>query len=66
MKQSKYVLEQHRFFPIIAWLTIIGFSLYVYFLVQDLQKSTTELHNIASRLEHYAKTPPLEIEDFSR
>lgn len=66
MMQSKQALERHSFFPYIAWVLIIGFSFFVYTIVQDLRQATSELENVASRLELYANTPAEEIADFER
>jgi len=66
MMQSKQALERHKFFPYIAWALIIGFSLFVYTIVQDLRKTTSELQSVATRLELHANTPAEEITDFER
>jgi len=64
--QSKRALESYKVFPIIAWTLVIGFSIFVYTLVQELQATTTELAIISDRLEEQANTPPNELTDFSR
>ncbi|MFN3188104.1 MAG: hypothetical protein ACK42D_00960 [Candidatus Paceibacteria bacterium] len=66
MLQSKHSLERHRFFPYIAWTMVIGFSIFVYTIVQDLRKTSRELGETAARLEARVNTPPQEITDFVR
>lgn len=66
MLQSKHSLERHPFFPYIAWTLVLGFSLFVYTIVQDLRAVTAELSETATRLEAQANTPPDQITDFSR
>jgi len=41
----KHALETHRAFPIIAWVTLIGFAAFVFYLTIELQSSTTQLSN---------------------
>lgn len=66
MLQSKQSLERHRFFPHIAWTVVIGFSFFVYTIVQDLVETSQNLSETTSRLETQVSTPPEEITDFSR
>lgn len=66
MLQSKHSLERHKFFPIIAWAVVFGFSLFVYTIVQDLQRTSHELSETTTRLEAQLKVAPEEITDFRR
>lgn len=66
MLQSKHSLERHRFFPIIAWTVVLGFSLFVYTIVQDLRETSRELGETTTRLEKQLSKPPEEITDFLR
>jgi len=66
MLQSKHSLERHKFFPFIAWVMVIGFSLFVYTIVQDLHRTSQELGQTASRLEAQLQVAPEEITDFTR
>jgi len=65
MLQSRHSLERHKFFPYIAWSLVLGFSLFVYTIVQDLRVATAELSVITERLERNIATPPSEIFDFN-
>ncbi|MBP9717229.1 MAG: hypothetical protein KBD44_00760 [Candidatus Pacebacteria bacterium] len=66
MLQSKHSLERHRFFPYIAWAVVLGFSLFVYTIVQDLKRTSQELSETTTRLEAQLKVKPEEITDFTR
>lgn len=66
MLQSKHSLERHKFFPVIAWITVLGFSLFVYTIVQDLRRTSQELSETTSRLEAQLKVSPEEITNFNR
>jgi hypothetical protein len=66
MLQSKHSLERHRFFPYIAWAVVLGFSLFVYTIVQDLKRTSQELSETTTRLEAQLKVRPEEITDFTR
>ncbi len=66
MLQSKHSLERHKFFPIIAWVVVLGFSLFVYTIVQDLRRTSQELSETTTRLEAQLKVAPEEITDFKR
>jgi len=63
---KKHHLEGYKIFPILAWALCIGFSLFVYSIVQDLRTSTSELESATNRLEQLLSQPPEEITDFSR
>lgn len=58
MLRSKHSLERHKFFPIIAWTVVVGFSLFVYTIAQDLQTTSRELGETTTRLEKQLRTPP--------
>ncbi len=32
-------LEDHKVFPLVAWILVIGFALFTYLLITDLQRS---------------------------
>jgi hypothetical protein len=59
-------LESFRVFPYIAWGLIIGFSVFVFSLVQELRIVQAEKATASSRLEELANTNPLDISDYSR
>lgn len=48
---SKYTLEQHRFFPIVAWSLCISFAFFVYCLCLELQTATAELNSYTETTE---------------
>jgi hypothetical protein len=58
-------LERLRVFPYIAWGLVIGFSLFVYSLVINLNEATAELKATAMANETRAHQDPLQIKDFS-
>ena len=37
----KFVLEQHRFFPYVAWTLVIGFVIFTYTLTIELTQATS-------------------------
>lgn len=48
---QKIALERAKYFPVLAWGTIIGFSLFVYSLVVNLQTAVADLGQVTSQLE---------------
>lgn len=48
---QKFVLEKSKFFPYIAWATLIGFTVFVYSLALNLQASTQNLKTTTEKLE---------------
>jgi len=66
MLQSKHSLERHPFFPYIAWTVVVGFSLFVYTIVQDLQEISRELGETATRLEANINTNDIEALELTR
>jgi len=48
---QKFALEKSKFFPILAWSTVIGFSLFVYSLVINLQATASDLRQTTENLE---------------
>ncbi len=48
---QKFELERSRFFSIIAWGTIIGFSVFVFSLALNLREATASLGQNAFSLE---------------
>lgn len=59
-------LESHRFFPILAWIVVIGFVIFVYTLVTDLQAAASELREKNQKLGQSASLEVKNITDFSR
>ena len=47
----KNTLESSKFFPIIAWVLIIGFAVFTYFLTVNLQNNLGTLSTNVDRLE---------------
>jgi hypothetical protein len=58
---SKHSLEKHKFFPIVAWLLVIGFSLFVLTIVRDLKETSASLEASAKSLEMKTKQGVHEI-----
>jgi len=46
-----HALENHRFFPVIAWLLVIGFAIFTYLLTIQLQKELSTISSGVERLE---------------
>ncbi len=44
-------LESHKFFPIIAWLIVIGFFVFTYVLAMHLRTEISNLGDGVERLE---------------
>jgi hypothetical protein len=59
-------LESYKIFPILAWILVIGFALFVYAIAMDLKDTAERLDAQADLLEQNAKTPAGEIVDFDR
>jgi len=59
-------LESYKIFPIIAWILVIGFALFVYKIAMDLNETAKRLGAQADLLEQNAKTRPEEIENFDQ
>jgi len=58
---QKFALEKSKFFSYVAWSTIIGFSLFVYSLVINLQATAADLRQTTENLElmiQQTNTPP--------
>jgi hypothetical protein len=53
MKQTKgkRSLEAYRVFPYIAWGLVIGFSIFVYTIVSNLQTATSQLQHQTDALQ---------------
>ncbi len=43
-------LESHKFFPIIAWVLVISFAFFTYFITTQVQAELDDVHNKANRL----------------
>ena len=39
----KHSLESHKAFPAVAWVTFIGFAIFVFYLTIELQATTENL-----------------------
>lgn len=50
-KTGKRALEGFKVFPFIAWGLTIGFAIFVYQIVQDLQVVTADLKNQTEQLQ---------------
>lgn len=50
-----FTLEQHKFFPVIAWTVFIGFALFVGNLALELYHVTSELAESSNRVEQIAE-----------
>lgn len=59
-------LESYKIFPIIAWVLIIGFALFVYSIAVDLKQTADQLGAQADLLQKNARTPAADIVDFDR
>jgi len=59
---SKYSLEKHKFFPIVAWALIIGFSAFVFSIISDLKKASSSLERTAVNLEMKTKQDVADID----
>lgn len=49
-------LESYKLFPFLAWLLIIGFSLFVYKISMDLTDVSQRLGNQADVVNRYSDT----------
>ncbi len=47
----KHALEEQKFFPIIAWATVIGFAVFTYTLADKLRKDAEDIFVHASLTE---------------
>lgn len=47
----KYSLEKSKFFPVLAWATVIGFAFVTYTLSQELQRETDLLVALLGSIE---------------
>lgn len=58
MRQSKgkRALETYKIFPYVAWALILGFTLFVYNLVTDLQATTSQLQKQTQALQQQVST----------
>jgi hypothetical protein len=59
-------LESYKIFPILAWILVVGFALFVYAIAVDIKDTTQRLGAQADWLEQNAKTPVKDIVDFDR
>jgi len=59
-------LESYKLFPILAWILIIGFALFVYNIAMDLKATADRLGAQADLLEEKAQTPAGKVVDFDR
>jgi len=59
-------LESYKIFPILAWILVVGFALFVYTIAIDLRDTAERLGAQADLLEQNAKTPAKDIVDFDR
>jgi hypothetical protein len=48
----QHTLEKHRFFPYIAWATVISFALFTYTLAMDLQDDLDDLNQEMGYIEY--------------
>ena len=48
---QKFVLEKSRVFPYLAWVTVLGFTLFVFNLTLNLQNAVTDLQQSTDELE---------------
>ncbi len=48
---QKFVLEKSRVFPYLAWVTVLGFTLFVFNLTLNLQNAVTDLQHSTDELE---------------
>ena len=44
----KHTLEEHKIFPIVAWVAVIGFAVFTYTLANNLRETSGELSLHAS------------------
>ena len=62
--KSDRSLESLSVFPYVAWGITFVFAYFVYTLATDLQATAERLQVQVESLEHKAKTPVEDIEDF--
>jgi hypothetical protein len=65
MTDTRRTLEGYRFFPYIAWVTIILFTIFVYNLAVELRFAAEHLQSTTTQLETLSKTAPEHITDFT-
>lgn len=58
----RFILEQHRFFPFIAWTVCIGFALFVLGLALQLQETSAHLADKNDALERVVQDDSLRLE----
>ena len=54
---TKYALEKYRFFPYVAWGTVILFAGFVYHLTVTLYEVTSDLRTSQAELEAQVQMP---------
>jgi hypothetical protein len=59
-------LESYKIFPILAWVLVIGFALFVYTIATDLKDTAQRLGAQADLLEQKTRSSTGEIIDFDR
>jgi len=56
--RMKHSLENHKAFPTIAWVTFIGFVVFVFYLTIELQSTSTNLsERTTQNIEALENTP---------
>lgn len=69
-KKTEHALEKSRIFPYLAWSLVIGFIIFVYTLILELDAEITQLQETMSAREHaplprtpgtVSSTPPTDI-----
>jgi hypothetical protein len=59
-------LESYKIFPIIAWITTLGFAFFVYTIAMDLKDTAAQLGAQTDLLQQNARTPAGDIVDFDK
>jgi hypothetical protein len=55
---GKRSLEGYKIFPYVAWGLMLGFTVFVYNLVTDLQDATAQLQKQTTALQQQVATDP--------
>ena len=60
--KGKRSLEAYKLFPYVAWGLVVGFSLFVYSIITNLQATTAQLQQQTSALEAKVSADPRTVD----
>lgn len=47
----QHTLESHKLFPVVAWILVIGFAGFTYFITMQVQAELTTLNSNVERID---------------